>query len=289
VVVNQRRWRTEFVEQTLESIDWLLAHCKIEHLFFMDEDFFCNRDRAGVIIDEIAKRGITWESNCRVDYIKDGYINDEFLKRIKESGCIKLRFGVESGSQRVLDLLNKKITVEESIHAVKKLTEYKIEPSASFMMGIPGEAVSDVVKTMGLILELFSINRGIDIVGPQIFRPYPGSVLFEKCQERGLIIPKSLEEWSNFYIHSQLDEYANNFPWFADSYIFKRVYRLRRFLTFNIKSNLLRWVVIKIVKFHIITKLRFIDTNYLLYKMIRKFAGIVLRRKARQNFRPITL
>lgn len=270
-IVYKSRWRCERLEQTMENLDSLIERYKVDHIFFMDEDFFCNRDRVKDLIAQIAKRNITWESNCRADYINDEYIDDNFLMHIKESGCIKLRFGLESGSQRILDLLRKEITVEQSLNAIEGLTRHKIIPSVSFMMGIPGETADDVIKTVDLILRLFVINRDIDIIGPLIFRPYPGSELFEKCRKNGLVVPENLNEWSDFYIHDALEEYSKGLPWFPCAYIFRRVWLCLCYLGKKSKSKILAWPIYCVVKFHIRTKLKFIYIDYSIYKFMKKF------------------
>jgi len=264
------RWRSGLLEETVKSLDCLIERHRIEHVFFMDEDFFCERNSVKGLIDEIAKRGITWESNCRADYINDDYIDDDFLIRLKKSGCIKLRLGLESGSQRILDLLKKEITVKDSINAVEKLTGHGILPSVSFMMGIPTETKDDVMKTLELILRLFNKNLGIEIIGPLIFRPYPGSELFNLCQEQGLAIPESLSEWSDFYIHNLLEEYEHGMPWFPHAYIFKRAWLLLAYLNFEVKSSLLRQIIKLLVRFHIRTKLKFIKFDYCVYRFTKK-------------------
>ncbi|MCM8792620.1 MAG: B12-binding domain-containing radical SAM protein [Candidatus Omnitrophica bacterium] len=268
-VINNK-YRDEPIEQTLKNIDILINDYNIEHIFFMDEDFFINRNKIRYLLPELKKRKISWESNCRADYINPSYIDNKFLKEIKESGCIKLRMGLESGSQKILDLLDKDITIQKSMEAVKSLTKYGILPSASFMMGMPEEELIDIIKTLKLILKLYMINPKIEIIGPLIFRPYPGGKLFLKCQEEGLRIPQALDEWSDFYIHNLLEEYRYGLPWFSYSWIFKKVYLFLGYLRLVWKRKLFRYLSIPMIKFHIITKLKFINVDYAIYKCIKK-------------------
>ena len=277
--INKVSYRYEPLSQTLLNLDNVIYKYNVNHIFFMDEDFFCNRHRMEPLIEELRKRKITWESNCRADYINSNYIDNEFLERLKESGCVKLRFGLESGSQRVLDLLEKGITVDQSIKVIKTLKPHRIIPSVSFMMGIPEEKPSDVIKTLKLILKLYSINPDIDIIGPLIFRPYPGSKLFLKCQEKGLTLPEELDEWSDFYIHNFLEEYKNGLIWFPYEWIFKRVFICIGYLRMGIKFRFLRPLFIFIIKLHLLTKLRFIQFDYRFYKSIKRLFGWILRKK----------
>lgn len=268
-ILYERRWRSEPPNLTLEKLDALIGDYRIDHVFFMDEDFFCNRKRTKDLIADIRKRKITWEANCRADYIKDDYLDDRLLDSLKKSGCVKLRFGLESGSQRVLDLLKKDIKVEDSMNMARKLRQHYIVPAASFMMGLPDETADDIIKTAGLILNLSKVNPDIIISGPAIFRPYPGSELFRRCEEKGLVAPKTLDEWSDFYMHNNFDEYHNGVPWFSDIYIFKRVSLCLAHLRIGAGNKLFRWLARFIVRFHLATKLRFVEAEYLLYKLVK--------------------
>ncbi|MCX5686482.1 MAG: radical SAM protein [Candidatus Omnitrophica bacterium] len=268
-ILYDRKWRSEPPDLTLEKLDRLIGDYKIDHVFFMDEDFFCNRNRTKSLIADIGKRKITWEANCRADYIKDDYLDDNLLDSLKKSGCVKLRFGLESGSQRVLDLLKKDITVEDSLNMAKRLSRYGIVPAASFMMGLPDETAGDVIKTTDLISRLSAVNPDIMISGPAIFRPYPGSELFRRCEEKGLVAPKTLDEWSDFYMHNNFDEYHNGVPWFDDVYIFKRVWLCLAHLRIGAGNKLFRWLARLIVRFHLATKLKFVESEYLLHKFIK--------------------
>jgi len=86
-------------------------------------NFFVNKERVLEVLDGIKQKGLKfkWVTSCRVDYFRDNYINDQFLEKLKESGCYKLMFGAESGSQRVLDFLKKDINIEQIIKSAKML------------------------------------------------------------------------------------------------------------------------------------------------------------------------
>lgn len=270
-IVYKCRWRSEPLEQTTKNLDYLIERYKVQHIFFMDEDLFCNRDRIKNLIEIVKERNITWEGNCRVDDV-----DEDILKHLKESGCVKLRFGLESGSQRILNLLKKDFTIGQSIDAVRKVTQNKILPSVSFMVGLPGETINDIARTMELILQLFKINPDINIIGPLIYRPYPGCELFRICAEKGLVVPETLNEWSNFHIHNLLEEYRGDLPWFTYAYILRRVLILGAYFHFSQRARRFKGLIQKLIKFHIVTKFKFIYIDYSFYRFIKKSVKIVL-------------
>lgn len=169
----------------------------IHSISFYDEDFFANKKRLVEILDAIERLhlNIRWFGTARADYFRESHINGELLQRIKDSGCAHLGIGAESGSQRILDMLKKDITVEDTIHAAELLAEVGINADFSFMIGLPGERYDDMKETVKLVEKVTSISQDFRILGPFIYRPYPGSELYQKCISQGMDEPQSLEEW----------------------------------------------------------------------------------------------
>jgi radical SAM superfamily enzyme YgiQ (UPF0313 family) len=106
-----------------------------------------------------------------------------------------LRIGAESGSQRVLDIMQKDITPEQILNAARLCQKHGIKASLGFMVGIPGETWSDVLQTLDLMDALEALGEGVAVIGPCIFTPYPGTPLFEEAIKYGFEPPASLQEW----------------------------------------------------------------------------------------------
>ncbi|HTZ11398.1 MAG TPA: radical SAM protein [Candidatus Margulisiibacteriota bacterium] len=267
-IINKTKWRSEPLEQTLRNIDNIIERYKVKAFVFIDEDFFCDLQRIKNLIPELARRKIHWSANCRVDYIREGYIDKGMLKALREAGCRELRFGFESGSQRMLNLLNKGITVEQSLSAVEKVSKEHILISASFMMGMPDETPDDVMRTLDLILKIYMLAPESTIIGPWAFRPYPGSILFKRCAEKGMVVPISLNEWSNFYMPDNPKYNSReSYPWFSEVSLLRKVSICTAYLY---KKYLPTWLIYAIVKFHILTKCRFIYLDYFVFKCVKK-------------------
>ena len=266
-IILNSNWRAEPIEQTLRNIDTVIGRFNPSHICFADEFFFCDLERINALAPELAKRKITWDANCRADYIQEKRINDKMLRMLHECGCSGFRIGMESGSQRILDLLNKQITPEQSIYAIKKICQFQMEALASFMMGIPGEKPDDVMKTLDLILKIHTINPKIQIVGPNMFQPYPGSILFNTCVKKGLVEPVSLDEWSTFFMPNFPVYQKNNYPWLTDMDVCRKVNIWSAYLK---KQYIPRWFRHRILKFHIITQCKFIILDYALFRFLKK-------------------
>ncbi len=192
--LKYRYRRTDLVIKDIESI----LSLGVSRISFFDEDVFANKKRLLEIIDEIERKGLDfkWFGSARADYFGTNRIDADFLTRIKQSGCHQLGIGAESGSQRILDSLKKDITVEDTINTANLLNQAGIDANFSFMIGLPDETESDIRQTLQLITRITRINRSFRILGPFVYRPYPGSELYLKCLSLGMREPETLEEWA---------------------------------------------------------------------------------------------
>ncbi|HCX27729.1 MAG TPA: hypothetical protein DHI91_01145 [Candidatus Portnoybacteria bacterium] len=156
---------------------------------------------------------IPWETTVRANYVKEGMINEVFMAKLKQSGCYLLSFGAESGCPRLLKKMKKDINPEDVINSAKVALRHGIIPQYSFMIGLPGETRPEMMETLGLIDRLVKLSPKIQILGPQAFRPYPGSELYNECVASGWQEPESLEEWARLAENELNYLSIKNFPW----------------------------------------------------------------------------
>jgi len=179
---------------------------------------------------------IPWETTVRANYLKEGMIDDAFLAALKKSGCYLLSFGAESGSPRILKKIQKDITADEIVESARRCLKHGIIPQYSFMIGLPGETKADMMMTLKLIDRLVKLSEQVQILGPQAFRPYSGSVLYEECLQAGWKAPSSLSEWSQA-VGNELNYLAiKNFPWVANKDFVESMEAYVRFGAHSVKS-----------------------------------------------------
>lgn len=123
------------------------------------------------------------------------YLDGTLINNIIDSKCRFIAFGAESGSNDILKSIQKGITTEDTLTSAKMCNKYGVTPNYSFMIGLPGETKLDMTKTLVLINEIKKICPKATFNGPQTFRPYPGSKLYEECNKMGLHEPTELWEW----------------------------------------------------------------------------------------------
>jgi len=160
-----------FVEQ-LEQ----LYRKGITFFYVSDDTFTMRKDRVILICKMIIEKHleIAWAAISRVNYI-----NEELLYWMKKAGCIQISYGVESGSERIRNLLNKNIKTDDIKRAFALTTKYGILARAYFIYGSPGESWETIQETIDLIHEI----KPLSIIF-YILDIFPGTVLYKDFQRR---------------------------------------------------------------------------------------------------------
>lgn len=201
-----RRWFRYPAERVIQELKFIVETYGVKDFRFGDDNFFVDTQRVKQICDGIEELDITWESFGRCDIFSR--LSNDVLKKIKSSGCTWISFGAESGSQKILDMIHKDITIKEIIETVKKCKEFNIDADFTFMTGFPGESINDLKMTMKLFDKMYSINKNISI-RLFSFTPSPKIELIDACVKNGLTLPTSFEEWGKF----GYEEHIN--PWLS--------------------------------------------------------------------------
>ncbi len=215
IVKEYNKWRAWDAERVAAEIEYIQKTYGVRSVWFWDENFFVSKRRTREILAAVEKRGLRfeWSAEIRADYFKDGYVNQSLAKDLREAGCIKLGLGAESGSQRILDFLKKDMTVENIVRSAATSAAAGIETTYSFMIGLPEESPRDIIETVSLIRRLLSISPRVKILGPQLFRPYPGGSLFDECVKSGWKPPQGVEEWVEMIVRESKETDPFKSPW----------------------------------------------------------------------------
>jgi anaerobic magnesium-protoporphyrin IX monomethyl ester cyclase len=202
--VNHGSFRFHSVAHALAEIHGLARDHGVTAVVFEDDCLFAHRKRAIEIIHGLPVR---WAASIRADYLARW--GESFVADLAAHNCFELRIGAESGSQRVLDLMGKGITVEQIRRSVNLCLEHNINVLVGFMCGVPGETWDETLQTLDLIDELE--RRGASVAaGPAFFFPYPGTPLFDEAVRSGFRPPANVEEWATGWGPSQpLPPYAD--------------------------------------------------------------------------------
>ena len=215
----------------------LLKFLGYREIHIMDDNFTADINRAKnicqLMIDE--KVGLSWipRTGIRIDRI-----DEELLTLMRDSGCYKVFYGVESGSQRILDIIKKGITLEQVENSIRLAKKVGIKTGAYYMMGLPGETIENLDKTIKFALKLNtdSVNCGIAL-------PLPGTEFFEYAKKHVRI---KTFDWSkytfseNIYEHENLSEETieKYLKKFFRKYYLRHRYILRKLFSKDVFKNL---------------------------------------------------
>jgi anaerobic magnesium-protoporphyrin IX monomethyl ester cyclase len=140
-----RGFRAHSVEYVLDAMEKSLARLPVKMIQIKDDTFTTHKKRVLQLCRAIRERGLRffWSCDTRVDLL-----TDELLREMRLAGCQRLSLGVESGSQRILDLIDKKITVEEIVTSTELARKYGIKVRYYMMLGNRGETAETFRETL---------------------------------------------------------------------------------------------------------------------------------------------
>ncbi len=170
-----RKIRYRSVESMIEELEEI-KQLGYREVFFRDEIFTVVKSRTIALCEEMIKRklNLSWICSARI-----GSVDKEMMELMKAAGCHMIRFGVESGSQKILDNIKKGITVEQTRQTFRWTHEVGLDTHAHLMLGTPGETRETIDETIKFIKEIEPT-----IITCGICTPYPGTQLFEEVREK---------------------------------------------------------------------------------------------------------
>lgn len=144
---------------------------------FYDDAFTVDRPRVEKICEEIHRRKlrIQWDCGTRVDMV-----DRELLQKMKDAGCIVVWFGVESGSQQIIEKMHKRFRLDQTKRAFQTARELGLMTVGSVVLGFPGETEQTAWDTINFVKEIDP-----DSIGYYVATPYPGTPLYEQVKENG--------------------------------------------------------------------------------------------------------
>ncbi len=187
-------YRFRSAENVVEELK-LIASQGYKEVLFRDETFTVHRKRTKKICNLIIKNklDLTWVCNARV-----GTIDKETMKLMKKAGCHKLKFGVESGSQKILDNIQKGIRLEWIMKNFMDAYKVGLDTHAHLILGAPGETKETINQTIDFIKKLKA-----DTVTVGILTPYPGSKLFDEIARMDKSILKNCTSHDLSKLHTK--------------------------------------------------------------------------------------
>lgn len=193
-----RRFNPMESRRAVDELKEVVARYRVEYIGFTDDDFTVNEKRVAELSRCLIEAGmkVPWSAQARADQI--ARFSEETLSLMVASGCDHLFFGVETGSENVLVLMDKREKNEHAYRSAEKCARHGIASGFYSIFGYPGETRDDILATLRLLEGLREIHPNSEVY-TNIFTPYPGTPAFQAALEHGLAKPGRLEDWEGFY------------------------------------------------------------------------------------------
>lgn len=257
-VFNRRTWRPMPLDKFENELKKFLREFKFKTIYIDDDNIGSNKVRIKKIAEILQNFGLSWSTGIRCNDI-----DEEIAKILDESGCRELLLGVESGSDRVLKLLNKGYPrgTEDICRCARNLSKTKIHGRYNFMSGVPTESMKEIRQSMNLADWIHQTDKN-SLFCFDAYAPYPGTKLYQEALKTNFKEPQSMEEWSKMTLSNSTQPIAQNLYYISGL-------RFRGKKGDITSRNFPRWKRILILPFEISAHIRW-KTRFLKYYGLEK-------------------
>ena len=193
-----RTWRYHSPGYVVSEMAHLKEKYNIDFISIEDDNFLLLKKRAVEICKKMIEHSLNIGWSCLG---RANEVDDELLKLMKKAGCRNIYIGIESGSPRILELINKKLSIDDIRKGLELIKKHGISATGSFIFGLPTETKEDIEKTIN-----YALSLPLDGVSFFIFTPYPNTALRDIAFRHG----KVSEEWKNYSGHPSSLPYIPN-------------------------------------------------------------------------------
>lgn len=190
-----RRFRARSAKNVVDEIEWLVKRWAAREIHIWDDNYPTDRRRVFQIRDELAARGLTHLKFAFPNGMRADFVNEEVMRAMKDMGVYMIACGVESGNERILEVIEKGTNMEKVRETYRLAHKVGLETWGFFMLGLPEETDATIQDTINFAKELDP-----DIAKFHILQPYPGSKVFYQLEAQGLI---KNHDYENYGIHSR--------------------------------------------------------------------------------------
>jgi anaerobic magnesium-protoporphyrin IX monomethyl ester cyclase len=169
------RYNSRSPENVVTELKMLKEKFQFDHIWFCDDIFGLKPGWVHEFADLIEQEKLDFK--FKIQARADLLIQPDYVADLARAGCENIWMGAESGSQKILDAMDKGTTVEQIFRATKLLKENGVHPSFFIQFGYPGETKQDIIKTIDMIIQLLPYEIGISVS-----YPLPGTAFFEKVK-----------------------------------------------------------------------------------------------------------
>ncbi|MBF0471817.1 MAG: radical SAM protein, partial [Gammaproteobacteria bacterium] len=191
-VMMGRKIRRLPVERVLEDFEYLIERYQIDQIYLEDDNFTASKKYCNAILDGIAERQlpitIKFANGIRLENM-----HPPTLEKMRRAGVHSISFGLESGSEKVLQLMKKSLDLEKTRRRVEMIKSHGFLVGANMIIGYPGEREEDIWESYRYFMDL-----GLDSTAVVNLIPFPGTDVRSECEKNGWLTPEAAD-WNNYY------------------------------------------------------------------------------------------
>lgn len=217
---HEKNFRGQSAGKILKDLKYMKEKYNISGFWFLDDNFMNNHKRVLEFCRLVKKEGldIKWGCEARVTSVKE-----DIVREMKEAGCVAIRNGIESGSDRILKVMHKAATVKDIKEAVRILTKLDMPIKGGFMFGVPTETIEDAKETVKLIKWIYKMDPKANL-WTYFYTPRPDTPWYYEAVKLGMK-EFTLNDWTN------LDKY-NGLIYNLSNITEKQIKKLMRRVSF---------------------------------------------------------
>ena len=187
----------------MKRLDHIIEKYNVGFVSFGDENFGTDKKWLAEFLEEIQKRDVLW----RVAGMRVNCITEEWMVRMKEAGCVQILYGMESGSPRILKIMEKMTTLEQNKKTLELMVKHNIPTTIQLVLGMPGESPETVRETaeFAAFATTLSPNRDPNDISINYAQALPGTPLYEHARRKGIIGTTQEEEEKYLLLISDRD------------------------------------------------------------------------------------
>jgi radical SAM superfamily enzyme YgiQ (UPF0313 family) len=198
-VVWERLWRPRTPENVVDEIESLIKNYHIREVAIYDDQFIVDKKRVEKICDLIIARKLN--ITISIPSGVSGWLLDEnLLRKMKKAGFYLLSLSIETGNEKTLKFINKKVDLKKILQVIKTCHKLGFWVMSNFIIGFPYETKEDIEETIS-----YAYRCGVDYAVFLIAQPYAGAELYEIYAREGLLHKAGVETQTNSIISANYD------------------------------------------------------------------------------------
>ncbi len=175
----------------IKEIEYMVHNYDLDEIYFEDDNFTANRKKAYAILDALIEVNlginIKFANGVRVDGV-----DQELLEKMKKAGGYSISFGIDSGSEHVLRMMQKNLSLSKAKENVQLAKSLGFLVGANWIIGYPDETVEDVEESLDYFMDL-----DLDSMAVVNLVPFPGTEVRRICEDKGYLTPEA-HDWNNY-------------------------------------------------------------------------------------------